>query len=412
LTVTGKRLLIAIGSGPSPGPSDFFAGVETVRPSEIRLPVMVTILLNSKAMKSIAVACCAAAILAVVLDPPSAAAQTFAEFPLPNKKSAPSYMTAGADGALWFAELGSNKIGRITIAGALAEFQIPTPNSEPYSIAAGPDGNVWFVEHAANKIGRITPSGKITEFDIPTARSEPLSIAAGPDNAMWFLELNTGKVGRITLEGAITEFPNPDPDRFGAQLKPTEVFHTRVITAGPDGNLWFTEAAAANRIVRITPTGDTAQFPIPTPASSLAGILAGPDGALWFAEEDGNKIGRITTSGVITEFPLPTPNSLPRTLTVGADGALWFTQASDRIGRITTDGAITEFTTPTAIEARGAGVPDPRAGNPRIPYIGSPYGIATAADGTIWFTEQKTGKIARLTPPSPPADKIKPAAAQ
>jgi virginiamycin B lyase len=125
----------------------------------------------------------AAAILALQAGIGSATAQSFAEFPLPIARSKPSYITAGPDGALWFTEIGSNRIGRITTTGAITEYPIPTPDSEPYSIAAGPDGNVWFVEYAGNKIGRISSSGEIVEFEIPTANSQPIAISAGPDGA-------------------------------------------------------------------------------------------------------------------------------------------------------------------------------------------------------------------------------------
>jgi streptogramin lyase len=30
--------------------------------------------------------------------------------------------------------------------------------------------------------------------------------------------------------------------------------------------------------------------------------------------------------------------------------------------------------------------------------FGQPYGLAAAADGTIWFTGQRSGKIGRFTP--------------
>ena len=42
-------------------------------------------------------------------------------------------------------------------------------------------------------------------------------------------------------------------------------------------------------------------------------LTAGPDGNLWFttvAFTDRNKIGRITPSGQITEFPIPLPFSI------------------------------------------------------------------------------------------------------
>lgn len=55
------------------------------------------------------------------------------------------------------------------------------------------------------------------------------------------------------------------------------------------------------------------EYPIPTPDSRLAGITAGPDGNLWFTENNGNKIGRITPAGVITEFPFATPSKCTTT---------------------------------------------------------------------------------------------------
>src|SRR5215208_2077097 len=69
------------------------------------------------------------------------------------------------------------------------------------------------------------------------------------------------------------------------------------------------------------------EFPLPTAGSSPAVITAGPDGALWFTEAEGNKIGRVNTAGVITEFVIPTAGSSPGVITAGPDGALWFTEA-------------------------------------------------------------------------------------
>jgi hypothetical protein len=69
------------------------------------------------------------------------------------------------------------------------------------------------------------------------------------------------------------------------------------ITAGPDGNLWFTESRA-NKIGRITPSGTIDEFPVPTAKSLPFGITAGPDGNLWFTESKANKIGRITSASV------------------------------------------------------------------------------------------------------------------
>src|SRR5579864_2213072 len=97
----------------------------------------------------------------------SSAQPTFTEYPVPTTGSGVLGIAAGPEGALWFTEAVSNKIGRITIAGATTEFVVPTSNSSPHGIIAGSDGALWFAEYAGNKIGRITTGGAITEFPVP-----------------------------------------------------------------------------------------------------------------------------------------------------------------------------------------------------------------------------------------------------
>lgn len=201
-----------------------------------------------------------------------------------------------------------------------------------------------------------------TEFTLPGPNSRPSAITTGPDGALWFTEA-AGKVGRITLQGHITEFP----------IKDGGILHS--IATGPDGALWFSEFTS-NKIGRI-PTSATVdnlqltEFPVPGPL----GITSGPDGALWFIDAAESKIARITTTGAVTEFSIPTAKS--GEITTGPDGALWFTYARGKIGRITTSGTVTEFMIP--------------------PQNSSPGGITTGPDGALWLTEPVNGKIERIT---------------
>src|SRR5262245_52334212 len=72
----------------------------------------------------------------------------------------------------------------------------------------------------------------ITEFRIGiSAGALPTSITAGPDGNLWFTEYGGGQIGRITPLGVVTE--------FSAGI--TAFATPWGITAGPDGNLWFTE---------------------------------------------------------------------------------------------------------------------------------------------------------------------------
>jgi virginiamycin B lyase len=63
----------------------------------------------------------------------------------------------GPDGALWFTEDESDRIGRITTAGKIRE--LPLPNTSGRGIARGFDGALWFSENTPGRIGRITPAG-------------------------------------------------------------------------------------------------------------------------------------------------------------------------------------------------------------------------------------------------------------
>ncbi len=309
-------------------------------------------------------------VLTVGVAAVSAATIPITEFPLPALSSAPSSITTGPDGNLWFIEAVASKIGKMSPSGVvLGEFPVAAGVfyvENPAGIAPGPDGNVWFTEPLGDKIARITSAGVITEFPLPTTLADPAGITPGPDGNLWFAEYNRGKIGRITTAGAITEFPLSNADSA-----PTD------ITTGPDGNLWFTENNAA-KIGRITTGGAVTEFPCP---SDPIGIASGPDGNLWFTVEFDNEIGRMTVTGGITEFPITTP---AYQIATGPDGNLWFVENENvsTIGWITTAGVVTEVQLPAAGDY--------------------PEAITGGPDGNLWFTEGDAGKIGRAAPPCSP----------
>jgi streptogramin lyase len=174
---------------------------------------------------------------------------------------------------------------------------------------------------------------------VPTANAGLTAITAGPDGNLWFTERTADKIGRSTPQGTITEFAIP-----------TAAAQPLYLTAGPDGNLWFTEAAG-NKIGKITPQGTISEFAVPTANAGLSGITAGVDGNVWFVEYNTTIIGRITAQGAITEydaqfhvpnppggttFPSALPNQ-PLLLARAADG-VWWNFGHNGIGYMQPDG--------------------------------------------------------------------------
>src|SRR5262245_22580212 len=111
-----------------------------------------------------------------------------------------------------------------------------------------------------------------------------------------------GLEDRCLLSNTITEYPVP-----------TASAGVRGLTAGPDGNLWFTENPG-NKVGMVNPTTHAiSEFAGPTAKNStsgLEGIVAGPDGNLWFTEFNYRSVGKIgeinPTTHAISEFAVPT----------------------------------------------------------------------------------------------------------
>jgi len=317
--------------------------------------------------KPFLVACAIALSTALILIP-NAGAVRIGEVPL-EPGSGPIDVVTGADGNLFVAEQGLDRVDRVRPdGGIIGQFALPG-GSDPIAITAGPDGNLWVGEFTARKIARVTPAGGITHFPAGTTSGNPRGIAADLDGNIWIAESGPDTLGRLRLsDGNFQQFPTAGG--------------LRDIVAGPDGYLWFTKGSGA--IGRITSAGTL----LPdfsagiSPGASPNSIALGPDGNIWFTESAG--IGRITPGGTVTEFSL-VPNDDPSAkITAGPDGNLWFTQFNDdRVGRITPDGTITLYT-----QGITAG--------------GSPSGITTGPDGRIWFTPFNGDRlgIATLEPPT------------
>jgi virginiamycin B lyase len=260
----------------------------------------------------------------------------------------------------------------------IVEKSLPGDGQRPQAIVVGPNGNLWVTEVIKHQIFRIKPNGDVTAFRVPGEKVGVLQgITFGPDGNLWFTSREENAIRRVSPAG---EFNGT----FVIPSQATEPTQTnkgswpRGITVGPDGQIWFAEMAA-NKIGRVTLTGEFSEFEIPTAKAQAYGVVTGPDQNLWFTESGAGKIGRLEVkTGKITEFALSNPQSRPRDIAVGPDGHLWFSMnGSDHIGRISTDGDIKEFP---------------------LPADTKPIGIAAGADGNVWFTAFKSNKIGRISP--------------
>ena len=201
-------------------------------------------------------------------------------------------------------------------------------------------------------------------------------LTAGPDGNVWFTEHDAGQIGvATTSEQLLAQYPLP-----------SSYYSTPYdIVSGPDGALWFSDPIN-NQIDRISTDGQVSQFDVSSAPHPL-GLTVGPDGALWFASNGSQpaSIGQLSTDGTLDQdFTLPDADDVTD-LTFGPDGAIWITEgqpcgvcSDNKIGRLDpTDGSYSSWVLPSA--------------------KGYPYRITSGPDGALWFTESVANKIGRIT---------------
>ena len=161
----------------------------------------------------------------------------------------------------------------------------------------------------------------------PLTDGQPGEITAGPDGNVWFTVggVLDKQIGKITPSGAVTEYEiTGDPTLKG-------------LTSGPDGNLW---ATATNAVVKIPP-GDPTSATSFTDAGigSTADIVTGPDGHLWTGSDAtvieirpaNPGVGDTPHSGIVA--------GTAKGIAVASDGTLWIADNNSA------DSAIVHFNT-------------------------------------------------------------------
>ncbi len=209
-------------------------------------------------------------------------------------QSSPAYMTLDSTGSImWFTDAGNGNIGFFPMTcGVTSTCTISEEPSEivtPNSFGSAPRGGPQIAPHPL--VSPSPPPG--TPFSTPLE-----GIVEGPDGYLYVAEPSANRIDRLnaaawqSCQGINCTFTPISLPRAGAR--------PMMLTVGPDGNVWFTDANPTSGAVGFialsscTATGCAAyEYPVPTANGMPWGITSGPDGNIWFTESGTNAIGEV-----------------------------------------------------------------------------------------------------------------------
>ncbi|MFK4543568.1 streptogramin lyase [Streptomyces tendae] len=80
---------------------------------------------------------------------------------------------------------------------SVREYTVSDADAGPYALAEGPDGALWFTEWGTGRVGRITVDGRLGSYALSRADSEPHGITVH-GGALW-CALESGSLARIEV---------------------------------------------------------------------------------------------------------------------------------------------------------------------------------------------------------------------
>jgi virginiamycin B lyase len=184
----------------------------------------------------------------------------------------------------------SNFVGKLDpTSGKVLVKEVPTSHALPYGIIVGPDGAGYFCEFGSNKIGRIDPGTlDIREYALPDG-ARPRRIANNPDHSIYYSDFARGYIGRLDPKsGKVEEWASPG----GARSQPYGIASTS------DGLVWYSESGVKpNTLVTFDPkTRSFQKWTIPSGGGVVRNMVATPDGKLYLACSGVNKTAIATVT--------------------------------------------------------------------------------------------------------------------
>ena len=247
---------------------------------------------------------------------------------------------SSADGSVYVADTGNNRVQRFTSDGAQ---QNETPAglfNSPAAVAVGPDGTVYVTDTGNNRVHHLSA-------DLQTSLSAPV-----------------GSQGNLS-----GQFNGPTG-----------------IGVGPDGSVYVADSGN-QRVERFLPDL-THVSNLPTGAGSvLQGVAVGTDGVVYVVDSGNERVDRFgTNDALIDSFGTPGTNNgqfqNPRGVAANAAGVYVADLSQNRVQKFTTAGSFVD-----SLDAASSG----------DSAFNGPWGVGLSSTGLVYVSQNTSSRVAAYT---------------
>lgn len=349
----------------------------------------------------------------------------------------PTGLAIDAEGNLYVADMGNNRIRKITRIGVVTTLAgsnrlglidntgIAASFSYPSDVATDLSGNLYVADLNNNLIRKVTRDGVVTTIagsgtqgykdgkGMAASFYNPTGIATDATGNIYVADEINNIIRKVSPTGVVTTFAGSGNEAYAdGNGKAASFNHPSRVAIDAAGNVYVTDAGNY-RIRKISPagvvttlagsgslgnsngTGTAASF------GDLCGVATDARGNVFVADQRNQRICKISPSGVVTTLAggswgqadgkdtLASFNS-PSGIAIDATGNVYVADTyNNRIRKITQTGVVTTLA--------GSDSTGHLNGNGLAASFWEPSGVTTDAEGSLYVTDKGNNLIRKIS---------------